>query len=344
MKQKLLFSFSLLFFIFSIPLFISLKELNKADLNLKLPEVKLDFLKSVNIKNRATKEEKTDSTKYEFKVLDHATGTVIPLTLKDFILGTVATEMPIRFEPEALKAQAVAAYTYFSNLKEKNGKNPDCNLNGADFAVDSSKWLYYVSKEQMKARWGNDFDFYYNKLSQAIEPVLGQSLKQDGNYIEALYHSISSGATENIENVFGGNQTYLRSVASPGDLLAPGYLSSKEVSLTEAKNMLKSKWSDVSFEEDAENFIKVLKRAKTGLVLEAKIGSKIATGREIRELFSLRSANFDIEFKDEKVIFTVKGYGHGVGMSQYGAQYMAQQGSNYKQILAWYYPGAELTL
>ena len=336
MKQKLFFMLSLLIFIFSIPLFVSLKELKKIDFNLnfKLPEIKLDYLKTVTDKN--------DSKKCAFKVLDKTKDKVISLSLKDFTLGAVATEMPITFEPEALKAQAVASYTYFSNLKEKHAQQPDQNLKGADFEVDSEKWQYYVSKEQMQERWGANFDFYYEKLSQAVEPVLGQSLKQNGHCIEALYHSISSGNTEDIVDVFGGNCSYLKSVPSPGDLLAPGYLSSKEISLEELKSTAKNKWPGISFDKNSQDLIKIIKKTDSGMVLEAKIGEKSVTGREIRDLFSLRSANFDVDIHDEVVKFLVKGYGHGVGMSQYGAQNMAKQGSNYKQILAWYYPETEL--
>ena len=342
MKQKLFFMLSLLIFIFSIPLFVSLKELKNVNLNLdfKPPEIKLDYLKA--IKDNHSK--KVDSDECAFKVLDQSTDKVLSLTLKDFTLGAVATEMPITFEPEALKAQAVASYTYFSNLKEKHAQSPESSLKGADFAVDSSKWQYYVSKEQMQERWGENFNFYYEKLSQAVEPVLGQSLKQDGHYIEALYHSISSGNTENVVDVFGGNCAYLRSVPSPGDLLAPGYLSNKEISLEEFKNIVKNKYPDISFDGEPQDFIKIVRKTDSGMVLEAKIGSKSVTGREIRDLFSLRSANFDVNIHDEKVEFFVRGYGHGVGMSQYGAQNMAKQGSDYKQILAWYYPGTELSL
>lgn len=343
MKQRLFFMLSLLIFIFSIPLFVSLKELKNINLNLDFnpPEIKLDYLKV--IKDTCLK--KVRSEECAFKVLDQSTDKVLLLTLKDFTLGAVATEMPITFEPEALKAQAVASYTYFSNLKEKHAQSLDSSLKGADFAIDSSKWQYYVSKEQMQERWGANFNFYYEKLCQAVEPVLGQSLKQDGHYIEALYHSISSGNTENIVDVFGGNCAYLRSVPSLGDLLAPGYLSNKEISLEELKNIVKNKWSDVSFDGgESQDFIKIVRKTDSGMVLEAKIGAKSVTGREIRDLFSLRSANFDVNIHDEKVEFSVRGYGHGVGMSQYGAQNMAKQGSDYKQILVWYYPGTELSL
>ena len=341
MKQKLFFMLSLLIFIFSIPLFVSLKELKNVnfDLNFKPPEIKLDYLKAITDKKSAP----NDSEKCAFKVLDKSGNKVVSLTLKDFTLGAVATEMPITFEPEALKAQAVAAYTYFSSLKEKHSQNPNPNLKDADFEIDSANWQYYVSKEQMRERWGENFDFYYEKLSQAVEPVLGQSLKQNGHYIEALYHSISSGNTEDIVDVFGGNCSYLRSVPSPGDLLAPGYLSSKEISLEELKSTAKNKGPGISFDENPQYLIKIIKKTDSSMVLEAKIGEKSVTGREIRDLFSLRSANFDVNIHNEKVEFLVRGYGHGVGMSQYGAQNMAKQGADYKQILAWYYPETELS-
>ena len=135
----------------------------------------------------------------------------------------------------------------------------------------------------------------------------------------------------------------MKSVPSPGDLLAPGYLSSKEISLEELKSTAKNKWPGISFDKNSQDLIKIIKKTDSGMVLEAKIGEKSVTGREVRDLFSLRSANFDVDIHDEMVKFLVKGYGHGVGMSQYGAQNMAKQGSNYKQILAWYYPETELS-
>lgn len=343
MKQKLMFSISLLFFIATIPLFISLNRISAFNLSgqdIRLPQLKFDFFNTKENKEF----EKSASKDIIFKILDKATDTVIELPQRDFIYSTVATEMPITFEPEALKAQAVAANTYFCNLKEKNSINPDGKLNGADFAVDSSKRIYYITSEQLKERWGQNFEVYHEKLTKVVDEVFGQSLKQNGTYIEALYHSISPGNTENISDIFGGEFSYLISVPSPGDLLAPGYLSCKEFSLEEFKNIAQTKWNDIIFEDNTPNHIQVSKRASTGTVLEAKIGSKSASGREIRELFSLRSANFDIEFCDGKVKFCVKGYGHGVGMSQYGAQAMAKQGANYKEILAWYYPGTELVL
>lgn len=342
MKQKLIFMLSLLFFIFFIPLAITMKGLSDINfkLNFKPPNLSLDTLKAMCSEPQKEEPQKGNT----FKLLDQATGQVLELSSKEFIISTVATEMPATFEKEALKAQAVAAYTYFSFLKEKNANNPDQSLKGADFAVDSSKMYYYASKEQLQKRWGKDFDFYYDKISQAVDAVQGQSLRQDDKYIEALYHSISSGNTENIADVFGGSCTYLNAVASPGDLLAPGYLSKKEFSIEEFKNIAKSKWPDISFNEDPKTFLQINSRTSSGMVLEAKIGSKSATGREVREIFSLRSSNFEINIQNDKIEFITKGYGHGVGMSQYGAQSMARQGSDYRQILAWYYPNTQLSV
>ncbi len=341
MKQKLFFMLSLLFLIFFIPLAITMRGLSDINfrLNFKPPELSLNLLKAMCSEPPKEEPQKGNT----FKLLDQATGQVLELSAREFIISTVATEMPATFEEEALKAQAVAAYTYFSFLKEKNAQIPDLGLKGADFAVDSSKMYYYASKEQLQERWGKDFDFYYDKISQAVDAVQGQSLRQDDKYIEALYHSISSGNTENIADVFGGSCTYLNAVASPGDLLAPGYLSKKEFSLEEFKNIAKSKWPDVSFGEDRQTFLQINNRTSSGMVLEAKVGSKSATGREIREIFSLRSSNFEVSIQNDKIEFTTKGYGHGVGMSQYGAQSMAKQGSDYKQILAWYYPNTQLS-
>lgn len=336
MKEKILYLFSLLIFIFSIPLLTSGLKIE----NFNFPKVEFS---STEAKVNELNLNEEDTSQYVFKALDKSTGQIVPLTLKDFTYGAVASEMPLTFEPEALKAQAVASFTYFCNLKEKNSQKPDPSLNGADFLIDPSNKLYYISKEQMQALWGENFNFYYDKLSQALDPILGQSLKQDGKFIEALYHSISSGNTECIVDVFGGNLNYLKSVPSPGDVLAPGYQSTKEFSIDDFKSIAVSKWPGITFDQDIQNFLKINKRTQSGTVLDAEIGSIKTSGKELRELFSLRSANFEFNIHDNKIEFLVKGYGHGVGMSQYGAQNMAKQGSDYKQILAWYYPGTEIS-
>ncbi len=332
MKQKIFFLISLLLFIFSIPLFTCLQKAET-----------LNFFKNNPLVTNVNAEPQITNNTDEpyFHVFDKSSGKIISLSIKDFTYGAVATEMPLTFELEALKAQAVASFTYFNNLKEKNVQHADPNLNGADFSVDSANWLYFVSKEQMQARWGKNFNFYYDKLSQAINPVLGQSLKKDGKFIEALYHSISSGNTESIVDVFGGNLSYLKSVPSPGDTLAPGFQTLKEFSIEDFKNISKNKWPDISFPDN--NLLNINKRTGTGMVLDANIGSISTSGREIRDVFSLRSANFDVNIDSDKIVFSVKGYGHGVGMSQYGAQNMALQGATYTQILAWYYPDTELS-
>ncbi len=283
-----------------------------------------------------------ETTNKEFKILDKATNEVFSIPEDKFIFSTVATEVPANFCDETIKAQMVAAYTYFKNLQKKQKSHPSNELNGADFAVDSSKCKYFATDEKIHEKWGNNFDFYNDKFQRLLSEVLGQTLKYNGEYIEAMYHAISSGQTESIEDVFGGNNPYLKPVPSPGDTLANGYLTEKTLSIAEITETLKAKFPGEALDTNAVKSMCISEKNDSGLIKKVSVGSKTFTGREIRELFSLRSSNFDIEITPDNVIFKVRGYGHGVGLSQYGAEYMAKQGADYKEILAWYYPGTEL--
>lgn len=307
-------------------------------------ELSLDSIKGFipNIKENL----QPSSTKYfsngEFKVLDHATNKIFSIPEEKFIYSTVATEVPASFHDETIKAQMVAAYTYFKNLQAKQKSHPSDDLKGADFAVDSSKCMYYATDEKIHEKWGNNFDFYNDKFNRLLGEVFGQTLKYNGEYIEALYHAISAGQTESITDVFGGERPYLKAVPSPGDTLASGYLTEKSVSIDETLNILKTKFPDENLSPSEIQSMSVTEKNDSGFIKKVQVGPKTLTGREIRDLFSLRSSNFDIEANQDSITFKVRGYGHGVGMSQYGAEYMAKQGADYKQILSWYYPGAEL--
>ncbi len=332
MKQKLIFSAGLLAAMIAIPLVASLGP-NKAI-------VSAADIPIISLKRKA----KVDPDTVILKTLNEKTGEVIPLTLREFTYGTVAGEMPMSFETEALRAQAVAALTYMLNAKEKQDKNPNPSLNGADFIMNSTKWLYYITDEQRKERWGEKYEANMEKLQNAVDPVLGQVLTQDGKYIKAYFHAMSSGNTEDVVHVFGGNHSFLRSVPSPEDLNVPTYLSHKEFTPEEFKTLAKEKWPEITFGKSTTDLINITKRTPSGMVLEAKIGSVNASGKDLRWLYHLRSANFDVDIINEKVTFTVRGYGHGVGMSQWGAHGMAKNGATYKEILARYYPGTKLCL
>lgn len=277
-----------------------------------------------------------------FKILDTSQDKVITVPDREFTYGAVVAEMLPSFSPEALKAQAVAAYTHYSRLREEQKKSPDDSLKGADFKGDLKNWRVYVSKEQMQDRWEDSFDSYYKKITEAVDPVLYQALTYDGELITAAYHAISSGNTETSQDVFQKALPYLVSVPSPGDLLAPDYKTTVTLTADEFKKSAEKAFDGIKFSGTEQTWVGSPKRTGAGMVKEIKLGDKTVTGLQVRDAFSLRSADFDLLYQGDEFVFTVRGYGHGVGMSQYGAKYMAEQGSDYRQILTWYYPGAKI--
>lgn len=342
MKQRVIFLAALLLLMILIPLItvnLNLKEINFKDiLKFNCRENK-ENLKVSSCQSNAANGVKLPP----FKILDKSTNEIKEVSCRDFICGTVAVEMSPDSEMEALKAQSVAALTLFCNLKQKQAQKPSADLKGADFSIGPDSWIHYLDYDQMKQKWGENFDSYYERISSAVDSVLGQTLKKDGKFIEALYHSISSGNTEDIKDVFGGNESCLVSVPSPFDELSPGYKTAKEFSVDEFKKIIETKWPNANLSSDPSSWVSEPIKTDSDMIKTIKIGNARPTGREIRQAFSLRSANFDVAFSENKFIFIVRGYGHGVGMSQYGAEQMAKHGADYKQILAWYYPGSSVS-
>ena len=283
----------------------------------------------------------TDSPTGTFKRLDSVKGEVFEVDDRTFVIGTVAAEISPTYHPEAIKAQAVAAYTYYSSLRQTQRQSPNSALKGADFAASPSEWLTYVSEDQMRERWGDNFDSYYKDLTEAIDAVLGQTLQQDGQLITATYYAISAGTTEDAKEVFGNSRSYLVPVASPGDVYAEGYRTTVSLSEEDFKNAAQSAWN-CTLEGDPSAWIGDITNDTSGYVSAIVIGGEARKGTEARTAFGLRSANFEVKYENGTFTFYVKGYGHGVGMSQVGAEYMANQGSSYDEILAWYYPNTTL--
>lgn len=278
-----------------------------------------------------------------FQVLDTSSGKVISVDDRAFLYGAIAAEMSPAAPAEALKAQGVAAYTYYSRLRQQQRQKPDSSLNGADFSANPQSWQIYVTKEQMQARWGGSFDANYSLLTKAADAVFGQVLKCDGALIDATYFAISAGMTETSEDVWGGKRSYLVSVASPGDAFASGYRTNVSLTADQFKTAALKAAPKASLGDDASKWVGTISRTPAGSVGTVQIGGVSVAGSAARGAFGLRSANFTVSYADGKFNFAVKGYGHGVGMSQVGAQYMANQGADYKQILAWYYPTTTLT-
>ena len=267
-----------------------------------------------------------------FLIYDTAADTVTEISVDDYIFGVVAAEMPALYETEALKAQAVAAYTFACVKKAENaGKSYDLT---SDPAVDQS----FITREKAKEKWGDKADEYSAKIENAVKSVKDYMITC-GTPILAVYHAISSGKTEDCKEVWGKDIPYLKPVSSEGDKLAPSYLSSAEFTAEELKQKLSE---DIDFTGDPAAWFSAEQRTDSGTVKTLKVCGKEVTGAEIRAALNLRSANFSVNYNSGKFVFTVRGYGHGVGMSQYGACCMAKQGSNFKEILTHYYSGCKV--
>ena len=257
----------------------------------------------------------------------------------EYVCGSVAAEMPLAYHEEALKAQAVACYTNCLRLKNSNNKDES---NGADISDDISVHQGYITEDERKEKWGDDFNKYESKLRSIVTDVLGEYITYDKKICVAAFSAICTGTTETAENVWGSKTPYLVSVKSEGDKLSPTYSSTVTFSKSQFISIMKDLGVSIDSKADLTEIIGKPKATKAGTVLTIKINSKEVTGSNMRQAFSLRSPAFKITATENEVTFNVSGYGHGVGMSQYGADYMARQGSTYDEILKHYYKGVEI--
>lgn len=280
-------------------------------------------IEHTNVDNTSTNNT-TNSSVSEITVY-RSNGSVINLNMTDYLIGVVSSEMPASFNLEALKAQSVLARTYALKAKQTGKK-----------LTDTVSTQSYIDMDQMKNKWGNSFNTYYNKIKNAVENTNGEYLSYNGNYIEALYHSTNNGKTESSLDVFGNYYPYLISVSSEYDKNASSYLRTINMPLDTISNKL-----GLSLNNDS--VINILSYTDGGNIKEININGNNFSGKKVRELLGLRSADFDISISDNNANITTRGYGHGVGMSQYGANGMANAGYGYKDILSHYYPGTTLT-
>lgn len=279
----------------------------------------------------------------EILVFDEATGEVLTLTERAYVLGALMSEMPALYEPEALKAQAVAAHTYALHVKALRERQPLDYLNGAYFAIDSSKKAGYLSDAQARVLYGAQYQEYRDKMTAAVDAVMGYTLTFGGEPISACYHAISPGRTEASENVFGAPLPYLTSVDSSWDVSAEGYETIVELTKSELKERLITGGADFTAAGEPETWLGAAVTTGSGTVRSLPICGVEFSGVQLRGMLGLRSAAFTASYANGVFVFTVHGYGHGVGMSQYGANCMALEGSTFDQILAHYYPGAALS-
>ena len=318
------------YFIFFSVIFISMIAIPL--ISFKPSEKTIGVLKPEKITKASTTHKK--KTQNIFKIYLHETKKIVEMDISEYLLGVVLTEMDDSYPDEALKAQAVAAHTLLEFRKKENvDKKYDIT---DDYSIDQG----YMTYEKRKEKYGKSLEALEKRVKPLIQMVKNEIIYYDDKPILAVYHDTSGGKTENAKDIWGGDYKYLTSVESISDLLNPKYLST--VTYTKEEFSSKIKQLNIKLNDKPETFVGDVTTTNSGTVLKIVLGKKSFTGSQIRSAFDLRSSNFDLRYENNKFTFTVRGYGHGVGMSQYGAKSMAKEGSNYKEILKWYYKGTEI--
>ena len=281
-----------------------------------------------------------NNKKYDsFNIMDTSTGKIITVNNRDFMIGGTAAEVPSTFHTEAIKAQMLCVYTYYS-LQRQNNRSGD-NLD-YDFSANLSIGEKYLTQALFKERTGDNYEKIYSVYAKAADEVEGKTVAYDGGPALTVFYAISSGTTENSENVFASPLPYLVSVPSPYDSGAPGYKEELSFSKEETEEIISSNFGEISLQENPVDWFKITDLSVSGTVLGITVGDKTFSGQQVREAFGLRSACFDVVFNENNFVFTTRGYGHNVGMSQYGAEYLARQGADFNDIISYYYPGTEI--
>lgn len=265
-------------------------------------------------------------------------GTVVETTMADYLFGVVAAEMPAAFEEEALKAQACAARTYtVQRQSSPTQKHPQ-----ADVCTDSACCQAYVSREAAETRWGVSAQTYSQKIEAAVAGTDGLGILYEGQPIQAVFFSSAPGQTVDAVEVWGSDVAYLKSVSSPEGEEVPNYHSQAVFSADQVRQAVLAAYPAADLSGDPSGWFGTPTANEGGTVSSIPVGGVTLTGGQVRTLFSLRSACFTVAWDGSNFTFSVTGYGHGVGMSQYGANAMAKAGSTFRDILTWYYTGAQV--
>ena len=279
---------------------------------------------------------KASKAKDEYiSVMMTKTGDTNEMKIREYLIGCVAGEMNANYHEEALKAQAVASYTFAQYIKNRDKDKP-----GADISDDSSVYQAYINKADRKKKWKDDFEKNESAVESAVDAVLGQMITYKNEPIMAVYFDRCAGLTESSENIWGKKVPYLVSVTSDGDKLSPELESTSEMKIDEFKKAFSKK--NIDFSSD-DKLIDDIKRYDSGVVKSVSVGGCEMSGTDFRSILDLKSADFSVETGENTVKIICRGNGHFVGMSQYGADFMARQGSDYREILAHYYPETEIT-
>lgn len=339
MRKILIYLFLIILSVFLIPILFTM-QFNISNINVaNANDINAE---QVPVVEQASPETK-DYTYKEYgtiKLFHEKTGEVEELKIDEYLYGVVSAEMPAYFELEALKAQAIVARTYtIYKIINNQGKHE-----GADICDNSACCQAWITKEDRLARWEeSNREDYWNRIVTAVDSTAGKIITYEGKPINAFFHSNSGGSTEVPLNVWGGSgYPYLQVVETAGEDAYSQYNSEVELTKAEVIEKIKATHSEVEIDFSAENAIQILERTESGRIKTVKFGNVNLSGVEARTIFGLRSANFTVEILEDKIKFTVIGYGHGVGMSQTGADALAKQGSNFEEIIKHFYVGVEI--
>lgn len=290
--------------------------------------------------------EQQDTPNYSYKnfntikLLHIKTNTIEELHLDEYLYGVVSAEMPANYDIEALKAQAIVARTYtVYKIMENEAKHGEAHI--CDNSACCQAW---ISKQDRLERWDEDKrEENWNKIVCAVNETKGKIITYQGKPINAFFHSNSGGVTETPVNVWGGTgYPYLQAVETAGEDGYEQYSSEVEISTDDLVSKMKERYSDFEIDFEKDDCVKIVEYTAGNRVKTIKIGNHNLSGVEVRTIFSLKSANFEVEVGDGEVRFKVRGYGHGVGMSQTGADSLAKQGLNCEEIIKHFYVGVEI--
>lgn len=273
-------------------------------------------------------------------------GTVRELTLREYLIGVVAAEMPAGFPEEALKAQAVAArtYTLYKTALYADGEGATAHPD-ADLCDDPTHCEAFADLEtQAASLWGDGAEIYRQRIEQAVDSTDGLILIYDEEPIAAVFCAASTPLTESAADVWGSDLPYLISVESPGGQDCSRYEDTVTISQEAFAAAVQADWPEADFSKPPAEWFNDSHRSQAGSVLDVLVGGVRLTGSEVRQTVGLNSANFTVRVQGDDLVFSTVGYGHGVGLSQYGARYLALEGRTYDQILGHYYPGTDLQL
>ena len=277
----------------------------------------------------------------KIRLLHSATNEVEELSLDEYLYGVVSSEMPASYELEALKAQAVVARTYTIYQMRHNANKHE----NADICDNYACCQAWISKDDRLSKWNSDeAENNWNKILEAVNSTTGKIVTYNGELINAFFHSNSGGVTESSVNIWGGiDYPYLKSVETAGEEIYKQYNSQVQYSKQELLNKIKEKYPECEIDFSQEDCVKILEYTSSGRVKTIKFGNKEIAGTEARSILGLKSTNFSFSIEGEQITFSVTGYGHGVGMSQTGADAMAKAGANYEEIIKHFYTDVKIT-